>query len=101
MSPAGYGCRQREGRNVFTTNEQKLDQMIADPPVILDSTGKAFTFLDAEEVLPNDQLPNGGIRCRYRLPSDEGTPGSILEFIFKNPPQRRFSFGFKITTAVK
>jgi len=87
--------------NVFTTNEQKLAQMMDDPPVVTDGSGNVLRFIDAEKLFPNDALPDGGVRYRFRAPEQNGTPGAVFEFTFKSPPQRRFSFGFRVSTAVR
>ena len=86
---------------MFTTNERKLGQMLSDPPILTDRAGRPFTFIEAEEVFPGEPLPNGGMRFRYRAPSENGAEGAVLEFTFKNPPGNRFSFGFKVSTSVR
>ena len=81
---------------MFTTNEQKLAQMMDDPPVVTDGSGHTLTFVDAEKLFPNHALPNGGVRYRFRAPE-----GGMFEFTFKSPAQRRFTFGFRVSTAVR
>jgi len=87
--------------NVFTTNERKLGQMISEPPVVIDGSGNTLIFIEAEEVFPNDQLPHGAMRYRYRAPASDGAPGAVFDFTFKNPEPQRFSFGFRVGATVR
>ena len=90
-----------QGGKVFSSNAQNIAQLMAEPPVLVDDKGNTLTFIQSDIVPPTADMPTGGVRYRYQLPSQNGTPGPIFEFIFKNPPANRFSFGFRVSTSVR
>lgn len=86
---------------MFSASLKPSDQLMADPPILRDGSGRELIFIDAEKVFPNHELPNGGIRFRYRMPAEGGQQGAIFDFTFKNPPPRGFSFGFRVSTSAR